>query len=109
MLDGWTEFNYGIKVNDAYFEYSASKFTVEENLLYTTIDLGDLFTAKSHAGVTFTVCGYIELDGTKYDSTLSKAFSVNTLIQYYIDNKTTLGLDDETVALLTSTKALLSA
>lgn len=92
--------SYGIKVNNVYYEYTNEKFHEDGDILYTVIDLGDILETPAHADVTFTVCGYVEADSVKYDSTSTKSYSVKTLLKHYIDNYSTLGISNEELAIL---------
>ena len=86
---------YGIEVSDGektekyYSSDSLFKNNLDNDIFYVVISLGDIFNNKERVDVEFTVKAFIEYDGDTYYSSLSKTYSVKTLVEKYLSDDAT--------------------
>lgn len=86
-----TTAQYGIEVftNAKTVKYSAANelYAVEEDAdgkAYVVIDLGDVLNNLSRVTEEFTVRAYVEVEGQTYYSSLTKTYSIKTLVDEYL-------------------------
>ena len=86
---------YGIEVSDGektekyYSSDSLFKNNLDNDIFYVVISLGDIFNNKERVDIEFTVKAFIEYDGDTYYSSLSKTYSVKTLVEKYLSDDAT--------------------
>lgn len=85
--------DYGIEVfttskSNKYSKDNDQLWSIDNNneVNYIVISLGDVFNNIERYTTEFTVRGYFEKDNVKYDSSLSKTYSLKTLLEEYINN-----------------------
>lgn len=81
---------YGIKVSagdkEVYYTADASSWTVDGDLIYIVLNLGDIINDIAKLGTNFTVAAFVEYNGVKLVSTNVKTHSVASMINEYYTN-----------------------
>lgn len=81
---------YGIKVSagdkEVYYTADASSWTVDGDLVYIVLNLGDIINDIAKLGTKFTVAAFVEYNGVKLVSTNVKTHSVASMINEYYTN-----------------------
>lgn len=82
---------YGIKVSAGgrevyYTADDASSWTVDGDLIYIVLNLGDIINDKAKLSTRFTIVAFVEYNGNKVVSTNVKAHSVASMIDEYYTN-----------------------
>ena len=102
-------YTYGVEVKtSSKTMYYNSELSSDATTYYKLINLGDVINIDGRATDTFTVRAYIEKDGLKYFSTVTKSYSVSTLAQYYLDNAVGLSLNEGQIAAVQALKDALA-
>ena len=82
---------YGLMVSaggkDVYYSVGANSWTVDGELCYVTVNLGDIINDTAKLSVEFTVKAYVEVDGQKYYSDAKKTYSVASMIKTYFETE----------------------
>ena len=89
LLDG-QEYTYGIYVATATkeqkFEITAET-SVKDGVVYVVISLGDVLNNIDRVTDEFTIQAYVEYDGLTYMSESVKTYSVQSILQQYLNNE----------------------